>query len=241
MGSAIGESLAREGSTVVLVDLEAQSPAREAAAIADRTGQDVVGWCADAASDEQNRRLVDRIASTYGRLDQLVNNAGRGQRAEFGSIGSDDWHAVMSVNLWGPASLCQAAAELWRETGRGAQVVNIGSRSWLAGGPLAYASSKAGVVGLTRSLAVQLAPLDVTVNAVAPSTVITPIVQEGKSEDELTQHIEHSKSLSLLPRLAAAEDIAEAVTFLASPRAGFITGEVLHVCGGGQLAPNARF
>lgn len=235
MGVAIAERLAQDGSRIILVDIDPDRAASEAAELAQRTGAEVVGWGGDVSSADDNQRLVERVSNTYGRLDQLINNAGRTGRQRFGAIGAEEWAGVMAVNVWGPASLCQAAARLWSD-GLGAQVVNIASRTWLSGGPVAYASSKAAVVGLTRALAVQLAPSSVTVNAVAPSFVQTEMSRQGSAEFQ-ARTLAHHQSISLLPRLATPQDIADAVAFLASPRASFITGEVLHVCGGAQLAP----
>ncbi len=236
LGTAIATRLAASGSTVIIVDLDGHRAAENAREISADTHASVVGWASDVTCDSGNRDLIARVKETYGRLDQLINNAGRNQHDRFGDISLDDWQAVMAVNLWGPTSLTQAAAPLFEVSG-GGRVVNITSRTWLTGGPLAYVSSKAGVVGLTRALAVELAHLNVTVNAVAPSSVITPFIRDGRTEQEFEEHLSHHRSLTLLPRLATPEDVADAVEFLASDRAAFITGEVLHVSGGAQLAP----
>lgn len=236
LGTAIARRLAEDGGHLVLVDQDEEAVVAAASELEKESTGRVDVHVADVARDQDNRRLVEGVLRTHGQLDNVVNNAAVNQRTEFGDITAEEWERAMAVNLWGPASLVQAARAAW-EGGRGGAVVNISSRTWLTGGPLSYVTSKAGVVGLTRALAVELGPLNVRVNAVAPSTVQTPFVRDGRSPEEYETHIARHLRLPLLPRMAMPEDVADAVYFLASPRASFITGEVLHVAGGSQLAP----
>jgi len=106
--------------------------------------------CRVMSSDEENRRAVERAVAEFGRLDCLVNNAGVGQTEAFGELTHPEWQRLMDVNLWGVASLCQAAASHWKEH-PGGSIVNMSSRVWVAGGPLAYVSSNTAVVGQTRT------------------------------------------------------------------------------------------
>lgn len=238
IGSAIAARLVERGDTVVLLD-------RDGAAVgtaADRLNAQGVsgvahGWELDVASDEQNRDAVRRAVSELGGLDCIVNNAGVGQSEAFGELTYPEWQRLMDVNLWGVASLCQAAASHWKER-PGGSIVNMSSRVWVAGGPLAYVSSKAAVVGLTRSLAVELGPYRVRVNAVAPGTVLSPLVAAAHG-DQLEAHLEVARSISHLPDLPTPENVADLVAFLSSEASSCITGEVIHVCGGAQLAPMA--
>jgi NAD(P)-dependent dehydrogenase (short-subunit alcohol dehydrogenase family) len=234
LGAASGLRLARDGALVVLVDVDGDEAERQAERIRAETGGPAVGHTADVTDETHVERLVDELGSRFGRLDQLVNAAGRNARGGFAGMRAD-WDRVVAVNLWAPALLCHASADLLA-VGGGA-IVNIGSRTWLSGGPAAYAASKAGLVGLTRALAVELGPRDITVNAVAPSMVVTPFTRSGRSDAEFDAIVERHRAIAAIPRLATPEDVANAVAFLASDQARFITGEVLHVSGGAQLAP----
>jgi NAD(P)-dependent dehydrogenase (short-subunit alcohol dehydrogenase family) len=234
LGAAIGLRLARDGARVVLVDVDGDEAARQAERIRVETGVPAVGHKADVTDENDVEQLVDELGSRFGRLDQLVNAAGRNARGGFAEMRAD-WDRVVAVNLWAPALLCHASADLLGV--HGGAIVSIGSRTWLSGGPAAYAASKAGLVGLTRALAVELGPRGITVNAVAPSMVVTAFTRNGRTAAEFDALVQRHRAMAAIPRLATPEDVANAVAFLASDQARFITGEVLHVSGGAQLAP----
>jgi NAD(P)-dependent dehydrogenase (short-subunit alcohol dehydrogenase family) len=231
IGAAIVQRLARDGVAVVLVDRDGER-AREAARGASAGGLVIE---ADLAQPAAAQEIVDLVRQHLDRLDHVINNAGLNLPQTIHEQGVAEWDAVMAVNVRAPMLLCRAAIPSWRVAG-GGSVVNIGSRVWLSGAIPAYTASKAAIIGLTRSLAVELGPLNVRANTVVPSYVDTPFTRMQRSAQDIAQRRQQVLAMTPLGRIGTAEDIANAVAFLVSQEASFISGEALHVCGGAQLA-----
>jgi NAD(P)-dependent dehydrogenase (short-subunit alcohol dehydrogenase family) len=232
LGASIVARLARDGMTVVLVDREAD----KAAQVARDAGVIGIVIEADLSRPQSAGEIMALVREHIGELHHVVNNAGLNRPQSIFDLRVEDWDAVLAVNLRAPVLLCQAAIPFWEQAG-GGTVVNIGSRVWLSGAIPAYTASKAGVVGLTRSLAVELGRLRVRANAVAPSYVDTPFTRMDRAPEDIARRQEQVLGMTPLGRVGTAQDIANAVSFLVSEDASFITGEILHVCGGAQLAP----
>lgn len=235
LGSATARRFAFDGDVVVLLDRDEEATRRRAAELVDETGADVIPLVADLADPAQATASIHAVAHAHGRLDRLINNAAFNAKQSIDETDLDAWDTTMAVNLRTPMLLAKAAIPIWRETGTG-RVVNIASRTYLSGGPAAYVTSKAGIVGLTRSMALELGPLGVTANAVAPSMIATPFTRGGRDKAEFEAFTRRHERMSALGRLATVDDVVNAIAFLASDAASFITGEVLHVAGGAQLA-----
>jgi NAD(P)-dependent dehydrogenase (short-subunit alcohol dehydrogenase family) len=236
IGQAIVRKLAADGLSIALADIHLDPIEALVPLLGLVSGQQAVCVQVDMGSVESIGQLVDTVGQRFGRIDHVVNNAAVNHRGSLRDFDPDKWDHMMAVNLRGPAVLCQKVIPYWERQMKGS-VVNIASRSWVAGGPPAYAAGKAGVVGLTRSMARELAPYNVTSNAVAPGLIASAFTMDGRSEEFFTAMADRAISQTPLGRLTLPEDVANTVAFLVSPSASYISAEVIHVCGGSQLAP----
>jgi NAD(P)-dependent dehydrogenase (short-subunit alcohol dehydrogenase family) len=232
IGSTIAASLAAEGATVIVADLDLES-ARCTAESITHTGGQAIPLTADVSEPAQVQRLIDDCLARFGRLDILVNNAGVGLNQPFLTTTLEQWELQLRVNLTGTFLCGQAAARAMASQGRG-RIVNIASISGQRGGQgrAAYGAAKAGVILLTKVMAVELAPLGVRVNAVSPGPVDTD--QSRQTHTPSTRQAYYDR----IPvrRYGEREEIAAAVLFLASHESSFVNGHVLNVDGGFNAA-----
>lgn len=228
IGRAIAAALAQEGWPVCVNYLERQDAAEDLASELRSQGCAAMSFQADVSDRAAVERMVQAAAETLGPVELLVNNAGVSHQGLFQDTGDELWDRILAVNLTGTRNAIQAALPHMLSEKRGS-IVNISSIWGLRGGSCetAYACSKAAVIGLTRSLALELAPSGIRVNCVAPGCIETDMVRV-LGEETRTMLVEETP----LGRLGRPEDIANAVTFLASKKAAFITGQVLTADGG---------
>ncbi len=222
IGLAIALALARQGASVAMVDVQDLSGVE--------TPNRSLSITADVTRPEEVQRAVEATVARFGRLDILVNNAGICPLTPFAEISPEEWDRVLAVNLKGAFLCCQAALPHLRRAGAGGRIINITSVAGQMGGVLVgahYAAAKAGLIGLTKSLARLLVPDGVTVNCIAPATTATDLTAAWP--DELQGRVQAQIPLG---RFAQPDEIAAAVCYLASDAASFITGATLDVNGG---------
>lgn len=223
IGRAIAARLAEDGCHVMVVDLQAKAAEQAASEIS------AAGGKADGAGlDIRDRTAVAAAFDRLPRIDVAVNNAGIFTDRPFFELTEQDFDLAHQVNVVGLFIVAQEAAKRMEEGGR---IINIASRAFLgARGHAHYVASKAAVVGLTRAMAIELAARGISVNAVAPGLIDTPILHALSEE-----RMKYQLSLQPTGKAGQPEDIANAVAFFAAPRTSFVTGQILLVDGGKSL------
>jgi len=228
IGRAIALELGQRGATVVVNYNQSADAAEAVIAEIKAAGGDGMTFQCDVSDADQVAAMFKDVTKAYGQLDILVNNAGVTRDNVIMMLKPDDFDTVINTNLRS-AWLCSKAASRTMMKKRNGRIINISSVVGIAGngGQTNYAASKAGLLGLTKSLAKEIAPRNVTVNAVAPGFIGTDMTSD-LSDDIKETAISHIP----LGRMGAPEDVAKAVAFLASDDAAYITGQVLVVDGG---------
>jgi 3-oxoacyl-[acyl-carrier protein] reductase len=227
IGKSIAGRLAAAGADIVVADIALDAAEETAGELASR-GVRSLAKAADVASGESVAKLIKESVGEMGRLDILVNNAGITRDGLVMRMKEEDWDSVLSINLKS-VFLCSREAVKVMAKQRYGRIVNIASVVAFMGNPgqANYSASKAGMVGLTKTIAREYASRGITANAVAPGFIVTAMT------DALPENVKEEMLRNIpLGKFGTPEDVAEAVTFLASPQAAYITGQVIHVNGG---------
>jgi citronellol/citronellal dehydrogenase len=230
IGKAIAFQLARLGARIAICGRNAERLEATGESLR-KLGADVLVRPTTIRDAEEVARLVDEVHARFGRLDILVNNAG----GQFPQAAIDfsvkGWNAVIDTNLNGTWYMMQAAAKRWRDTGASGSIVNIVAVVWRGMPGVAHTcAARAGVIYLSKTLAIEWAPLGIRVNCVAPGAIATEGMQVYP--DEARRELPNA---NLMRRFGDVQDVADAVTYLAGPSGSFITGEALVVDGGNQV------
>ena len=230
IGAAIAIALARDGADVAINYLDGLAEAEAVAEAVRATGQRAVLVPADVSKPDAPAKLIDATIAAFGKIDILVNNAGVFPRVPFLEMKESDWDFVHTINLKATCFCAQSAARAMIASGIRGAIVSLASSAIFGASPrgVHYAASKGGVVSLTRAMATELAPFGIRVNAIAPGLTDTAQPRYGMTEDELMARA----ATMPLGRFGQPDDIANVAVFLASERAAFMTGQVVHANGG---------
>ncbi len=232
VGAAAALALARAGFDVAVTATRRANLDATLAVLA-QTGRRIVPLELQLEDEHSVTQAFAQAANALGGIDVLVNNAGVNLRKAAVDVTSAEWQRVMAANVTGPFQLSQSAARAWMAAGRAGSIVNIASTHGLVGAAerSTYGISKGAMLQMTRMLAVEWAPFGIRVNAVAPGRMLTASPSRAGTGNDPT-YIQHMLARIPLGRLATAEEVADAVVYLASPAAASITGHTLTIDGG---------
>jgi 3-oxoacyl-[acyl-carrier protein] reductase len=228
IGRAIACRLAESGARVVVNDVIEDS-GKAAVKDIQSKGREAIFVLADISTWEGAKALAEKTKETYDRIDILVNNAGITRDKLLRDMEEDDWDQVLTINLKGAFNCCKFVTPYMIEQQYG-KIVSLSSRAHLGNpGQANYSSSKAGIIGLTRSLSLELGRYNINVNAIAPGMIDTEGLRNHPKYDMV---IERAIKITPLKRIGKPEDVANLVEFLVSDASNYITGEVVHITGG---------
>jgi len=229
MGKQTALRMAENGAKVVINDIV---PEKVESTVSEfkKAGFDVIGQVADICKKQEVEAMVKAAVDAFGSIDILVNNAGMEKAGILRKLTEEAWDITINVNLKG-AFLCSQAVHGYMVEKKQGRIINIASRAWLGGvGQAPYTSAKAGMVGLTRTLAMELGRKGITSNCIAPGLIRTPMM-----DDAPEKLIKSLLAKQPTGNFGEVDDIANAVMFFADDETGFITGQVFYVCGGRSL------
>lgn len=235
IGSATAKRLARGGAKVGVIDLKEKFCQETIQAIQAAGGEAIAVGC-NVGNSEDVDNAFSRVASHFGRLDILVNNAGVLRDNLLFKMSDDDWDTVMNVHLKG-SFLCSRAAQKYMVQQRYGKIINTSSTSALGNrGQANYSTAKAGLQGFTKTLAIELGPFNINVNAVAPGFIVTDMTKE--TAERVGSNFEENQKLAAqripLRRVGQPEDVANVVAYLASEEASYVSGQIIYVNGGSR-------
>lgn len=257
IGYACALRLAEEGASVVVADLaetvdediykeEMHNELKAVAADISALGSQSLAVEVDVTDPDSVQSMIDQVKTVFGRLDILVNNAGTAMEpAPLVHTDLDAWRRTLDINLTGTMLCCRAAAPLMMNNEEGGRIINMSSRAAQRGAIWihAYCASKAGIIGLTRSMALELAPFKICVNALCPGDIDTELKRWGWEKEALVmgKTVEEIAAAAAkatpLGRIGTPSDVAAAVAFFASPDSAYLTGEILNITGGCGMRP----
>lgn len=228
IGAEIAKTLAKEGAKVVVNYSGSEAKAKEVVAEIEALGSEAIAVRADVSNSEDVKAMMDQTIETFGKIDFLVNNAGITRDNLLMRMKEDEWDDVMNINLKG-VFVCTKAVTRQMMRQRSGKIVNVASIVGVAGNPgqANYVAAKAGVIGLTKTTAQELASRNILVNAVAPGFITTDMTEALPEEVK-----EGMLRMIPLKRLGEPEHVAKTVAFLLSDDANYITGQTIHIDGG---------